>query len=215
MHDFSLPTLLSSLSSVTGVSSSSRGTLWYILRAAVKSLLKYASNVCVCLDNLIYPSIKTWLETITFLWVCLNLHCSDINSLRKTKARFWFCISYFLAMMKYYDQGNLYKKEFNLTFGSRGLEFIMLGTAWQHSRKLTAHILSHEHKTERLNWKWHEAFHLKAHVIFPSASLHLSNSVANWGHVQIPDSMGDIFHSNHQKCFIIYQYLLIKSEQRK
>lgn len=127
MHDFSLPTLLSSLSSVTRVSSSSRGTLWYILRSAAKSLLKYTSNVSACLDNLIYPSIKTWLETITSLWVCLNLHCSGTNSFRKTKARFWFCISYFLAMMKYYDQGNLYTKEFNLTFGSRELEFIMLG----------------------------------------------------------------------------------------
>lgn len=127
MHDFSLPILLSSLSSVTRVSSSSRETLWCILRSAVKSLVKYTTNVSACLDNLIYPSTKTRLETITSLWVWLNLHCSGTNSLRKTKARFWFCISYFLAMMKYYDPGNLYKKEFNLTFGSRELEFIMLG----------------------------------------------------------------------------------------
>lgn len=55
--------------------------------SALKSLLKYTSNdTVVGLDNLVYPSVKTWLETIMSLWVYLNLHCPCTNLLRKTKA---------------------------------------------------------------------------------------------------------------------------------
>lgn len=57
-----------------------------------------------------------------------------------------------------------YRKTFTLSYGSRGLEFLMVGKAWlaTRSRKLADSIFTHTQETEKVNRKWGRAINLQS-----------------------------------------------------
>lgn len=55
-----------------------------------------------------------------------------------------------------------YRKRCTLSYGSRGLEFTMVGVRHgTRSRKLADYIFTHTQETERVNRKWGRAIHLQ------------------------------------------------------
>lgn len=57
-----------------------------------------------------------------------------------------------------------YKKKFTLSYGSRGLDFTMVGKARHgtRSRKLADDIFTHTQEAERVNRKWGRAINLQS-----------------------------------------------------
>lgn len=65
-----------------------------------------------------------------------------------------------------------YRKTFTLSYGSRGLEFTMIGKARYatRSRKLADYIFTHTQEAERVNRKWGRAINLQSPPYMTSSS---------------------------------------------
>lgn len=88
------------------------------------------------------------------------------------------CGSYFaVAVIRYYDQCNFWKKEFILAYGFREVESIIAGKAWQirsRTRKLADHISNSTQKAARWNRKvTNPQSSPNSNVILIPARLHL------------------------------------------